>query len=121
MGCAWSAEDGWSILERTYDAQPIGPPERSGRCIGPREPRKEWTMRIEECLPCPRCGYGRVVQRGPAAYFCFQCRYGWSVGAQVRECGQTVANPLSSFPPEVRLRLVAYRGAIQAGLYTDWP
>jgi hypothetical protein len=25
------------------------------------------------------------------------------------------------FQPEERARLIAYRGAIQAGLYTDWP
>jgi hypothetical protein len=25
------------------------------------------------------------------------------------------------FQPEERARLIAYRGAVQAGLYTDWP
>jgi hypothetical protein len=78
-------------------------------------------MRVEECLPCPRCGYRRVMQRGARAYFCFQCRYGWPVGPQVDGYWQAVVDPLSSFPPEMHARLIAYRGAILAGIYTDWP
>ena len=69
-------------------------------------------MRIDERTPCPRCGHARVVQRTRAAYLCFQCRYSWTVDRQ--------AAPLLFFRPEEQARLIAYRGAIRAGLYSDW-
>jgi len=69
-------------------------------------------MRIDECTPCPRCGYSRVVQRSRAAYVCFQCRHSWTIDPTLV--------PAVYFSLEECARLVAYRGAIRAGLYTDW-
>lgn len=65
-------------------------------------------MRIDQRLSCPHCGHPRVVQRAAGMYLCFQCRGNWG------------ADPLASFLPEARARLVAYRAAVRAGLYTDW-
>jgi hypothetical protein len=79
-------------------------------------------MRIEECLPCPRCGYKRIVQLGRDAYVCFQCRYAWSTGHESdRLEGRTCDDLLEQFSPELRARLIAYRGAVRAGVYTDRP
>jgi hypothetical protein len=71
-------------------------------------------MRIDERAPCPRCGYTRVVQRSADSFICFQCRNSWSIGP-------VVAEPLAWCSLEQRMRLETYRGAIRAGLYTDWP
>jgi len=78
-------------------------------------------MRVEECLPCPRCGHTQVVQRGRGAYLCFHCRYGWSIGPEADRCEQSTSELLSRFPPKLRARLIAYRAAIQDGLFTDCP
>jgi DNA-directed RNA polymerase subunit RPC12/RpoP len=78
-------------------------------------------MRIEECVPCPRCGYRRVVQHGRTTYVCFQCRHSWSVEPGAAPPRQRPADLLGGFSSEQRLRLTAYRAAIQVGLYTDWP
>ncbi|HEY1296726.1 MAG TPA: hypothetical protein VGJ60_26915 [Chloroflexota bacterium] len=75
-------------------------------------------MQIEERIPCPRCGHGRVIQRARHAYLCFQCRFGWSADA---EQARTTTEFLGWCPPSLRDRLVAYRAAIRAGLYSDWP
>ena len=74
-------------------------------------------MRIEERTPCPRCGHKRVIQRGKAVYVCFQCRHYWSIAPpeiQPRDV-------LAQFSPRERARLLTYRRAVRAGLYTDWP
>ncbi len=88
------------------------PPSRTGA-----------TMRIEECVPCPQCGFKRVVQRGyDDAYFCFQCRHAWSSrDVADRHEREACHDPLDQFPRDMRARLIAYRGAIRAGVYTDWP
>ena len=71
-------------------------------------------MRIDERAPCPRCGHARVVQRSADSFICFQCRNTW--------CAEpTVVDPLGWCTRDERARLEAYRGAIRAGLYTDWP
>lgn len=74
-------------------------------------------MRIEERNPCPQCGHKRVVQRGKSVYVCFQCRNYWSIASSEAP----PRDVLVLFQPQERARLVAYRGAVQAGLYTDWP
>lgn len=66
-------------------------------------------MRIDQRLSCPHCGHPKVVQRAAGLYLCFQCRGNWATDSIV------------SFSPAQRARLVAYREAIRAGLYTDWP
>jgi ribosomal protein L37AE/L43A len=73
-------------------------------------------MRIEERHPCPRCGQRRVVQRSRTAFMCFQCRYGWSLDAPAPAQYDT---PVFFLPHEWQ-RLIAYRAAIRAGLYSDW-
>ena len=81
-------------------------------------------MRIEECIPCPRCGQRRVVQHSRTAFLCFQCRHGWSTGPEGPRAHHNPADEddvLGMFPPHHRARLIAYRGAIRAGLFSDWP
>jgi DNA-directed RNA polymerase subunit RPC12/RpoP len=74
-------------------------------------------MCIENRLPCPRCGHKRFVQRAKDAYVCFQCRNTWS-STQLESHPVDV---LAQFLPHERARMIAYRGAVQCGLYTDWP
>ena len=69
-------------------------------------------MRIDERTPCPRCGHPRVVQRTRAAYLCFQCHFAWTVDP-------AVVRPMC-FSAEELARLIVYRDAIRAGLYSDW-
>jgi hypothetical protein len=71
-------------------------------------------MRIEQRVPCPRCGHARVVQRSMDSFVCFQCGNSWFKGP-------TTVDPLGWCGPEQRARLVAYRDAVRAGVYTDWP
>jgi hypothetical protein len=78
-------------------------------------------MRIEECLPCPQCGFRRVVQRGPRAYVCFQCRHSWSEEIPAARRELAAGDLLVNFSIDQRALLNAYRAAIRAGLYTDWP
>jgi DNA-directed RNA polymerase subunit RPC12/RpoP len=78
-------------------------------------------MRIEERMPCPRCGQRRVLHHSRTVYVCFQCRHSWSAETDVPRPTVPPADPLSEFSPAQRLRLITYRAAIQAGLYTDWP
>ncbi len=75
-------------------------------------------MQIEERVPCPRCGFRRVIRRARHAYVCFQCRYGWSTDSEhAPDPGQP---DLAQWTAPERARLLAYRAAIRAGLYTDW-
>jgi hypothetical protein len=78
-------------------------------------------MRVETSVPCPRCGFRRVVQRGQRAYVCFQCRYAWSFGAEPPPQPPPSERTLDAIPERLWPRLIAYRGAILAGVYTDWP
>ena len=71
-------------------------------------------MQMEERVPCPRCGFRRVIRHARKTYVCFQCRYGWSAD--------------TGHPPEMYAwsapelaRLTTYRLAIRAGFYSDWP
>ena len=74
-------------------------------------------MWIEDRLPCPRCGHKRFVQRAKSVNVCFQCRNTWSnTPPEVRP-----VDFLAQFQPHERARLIAYRGAVECGLYTDWP
>ena len=75
-------------------------------------------MRIEECNPCPRCGHSPVVQRARDAYVCYQCRFGWTPGTPVTH---SEVFSLRLFSAPERERLVSYRAAIRAGVYSDWP
>jgi ribosomal protein L37AE/L43A len=74
-------------------------------------------MRIEERVPCPRCGQRRVVERSRNTYLCFQCRHGWTHDPSA----QPPQEPVVTFTLDELYRLIAYREAIRAGLYTDWP
>jgi hypothetical protein len=74
-------------------------------------------MCIEERLPCPRCGHKRVVQRAKYVYVCFQCRDTWSSTPPENR----PVDVLAHFQPRERVRLIAYRGAVRCGFYTDWP
>ncbi|MBV9323960.1 MAG: hypothetical protein JO352_09265 [Chloroflexi bacterium] len=73
-------------------------------------------MQIEERVPCPRCGFRRVIRHARNAYVCFQCRFGWSAGAE-----PPPAREIDDGSPAERARLIAYRSAVRAGFYTDWP
>jgi DNA-directed RNA polymerase subunit RPC12/RpoP len=79
-------------------------------------------MCIEERLPCPRCGHKRVGQHAKNVYVCFQCRNAWSTtfGGSTRPEVRLI-DVLTQFQPHERARLIAYRGAVRFGLYTDWP
>ena len=74
-------------------------------------------MCIENRLPCPRCGHKRFVQQAKDVYVCFQCRNTWSS----TQPENRAFDVLAQFQPHERARLIAYRGAVQCGLYTDWP
>jgi hypothetical protein len=73
-------------------------------------------MQIEERVPCPRCGFRRVIRHARKTYVCFQCRFGWSAGSE-----HPPAREMYDWSAAERARLSAYRYAIRAGLYTDWP
>jgi hypothetical protein len=75
-------------------------------------------MWIEERLPCPRCGHKRFVRPAKFVSVCFQCRTTWSstTRSEIRR-----VDALAQFQPHERARLIAYRGAVRCGLYTDWP
>ena len=77
-------------------------------------------MRIHERQPCPRCGNKRILERARGVYVCFQCRYGWSTDADTAP-SEPAGTELLAELPELRERLIAYRDAIRAGLFTDWP
>lgn len=87
-----------------------------GRILGGA--RQELPMMcIDERLPCPRCGHKRVAQEAMYVYVCFQCHNTWSTTRpEVRP-----VDVLAQFRPNERARLIAYRGAVRYGLYTDWP
>ena len=67
---------------------------------------------------CPRCGIRRTVRLGLSTNsFCFNCRFGWRPGAVLTAAhGDTHV-----FTPTELNRLTAYRDAIRAGLYQEWP
>ena len=68
-------------------------------------------MKIEP-RPCPRCRNRRSASLF-GVFHCFNCSYQWT-GA---------ADDEAPFPftPEELERLTAYRGAVRAGVYSDWP
>ncbi len=66
--------------------------------------------------PCPRCRNRRSA-RLFGVFHCFNCNHQWT-GAS-----DAAALPVQPFPfsqDELR-RLSAYRGAVRAGVYSDWP
>ena len=60
---------------------------------------------------CPRCHIKRTVQLYRLNH-CFNCQYQWAR----REC--PVSYPFTQRELE---RLMTYRGAVRAGIYSDWP
>jgi DNA-directed RNA polymerase subunit RPC12/RpoP len=72
---------------------------------------------IENRLPCPRCGHKRFVQQARYVYVCFQCHNTWSSTRPDTRLDAVLAQ----FLPHELARLIAYRGVVQCGLYTDWP
>ena len=61
--------------------------------------------------PCPRCHIRRTVRLHGSSY-CFNCRYPWT---RVR-C--EMSYPFAGRELE---RLMMYRNAVRAGIYSDWP
>jgi ribosomal protein L37AE/L43A len=58
--------------------------------------------------PCPRCRIRRTA-RLCGLFHCFNCRYQWT-GSQV----------WFRFTAQELERLAIYRGAVRAGVYSDW-
>jgi hypothetical protein len=77
-------------------------------------------MTIQE-RRCPRCAIRRTINLAHWGTFCFNCRLQW--GTQGAAEVAAVEAPLAryQFTPAELARLEAYRGAVRAGLYTDWP
>jgi ribosomal protein L37AE/L43A len=71
-------------------------------------------MRIEQRVPCPRCGHGRVVQRSRETYICFQCRHTWGHLVETHDV-------LRGWPAELRERMQIYKRAVAEGFYSDYP
>ena len=70
---------------------------------------------------CPRCRIKRTVQMGTWGLVCFNCRrpLEWAPAEIPTVVPERRAEEL--FTPAELERLSCYRGAILAGLYTDWP
>ena len=66
---------------------------------------------IIQHLRCPRCHIRRTVKLYGLSH-CFNCQYQWAH----REC--RVSFPFTQRELE---RLMTYRGAVRAGIYSDWP
>ena len=64
---------------------------------------------------CPRCRIKRTA-RVSGTFHCFNCRYQWtSLGRLIEP-----AEPAYPFTPSELERLATYRGAVRAGVYSDF-
>jgi hypothetical protein len=74
---------------------------------------------------CPRCAIRRTVHLADGSSFCFNCRLHWSVCMTAYPAEDhtlsTPPPPLQPFTGPEQVRLMKYRAAVRAGLYTDWP
>ena len=61
---------------------------------------------------CPRCHIRRTVKLYGLSH-CFNCQYQWS-----KKFDGTLPYPFTERELE---RLLIYRGAVRAGIYSDWP
>jgi hypothetical protein len=69
--------------------------------------------------PCPSCRIKRTVRLGVSKRaLCLNCRYQWTIGGNTPS---DIARLIDHFTSEEWKRLAAYRAAVQAGLYNDWP
>jgi hypothetical protein len=80
-------------------------------------------MTIEDKLKCPHCGIRRLADYGAWGLVCMNCRL--TLDRAQMSAPQppqpAVQAQLYPFSPIELVRLEAYRAAIQAGLYSDWP
>ena len=60
---------------------------------------------------CPRCQIRRTVKLY-RFHHCFNCRYQWA------KLDSILGYPFTQRELE---RLLTYRGAVKAGIYSDWP
>ena len=67
-------------------------------------------FRIEERWPCAACHNKRTIRWGTDVEHCFNCRSQWP---------RLKPKPTAIFSDAEMQRLVAYRGAVRAGVYTD--
>jgi len=65
---------------------------------------------IEKRLPCPVCHNKCTIRSGADIERCFNCRHQWP---------RIKPKPVVIFSDAEPRRLIAYRGAVRAGLYTD--
>ena len=71
-------------------------------------------MFIDQRWPCAACHNKRTIRWGEEVVHCFNCRYQWPRLKPKRE------PPLAEIFSAAELRrLIAYRGAVRAGLFTD--
>lgn len=72
-------------------------------------------------LNCPRCANQRTARIGHWGAICFNCRFLWPGGATATE--RPIEPPESTYAfSEAELgRLVMFRLAIGAGVYSDYP
>jgi hypothetical protein len=68
--------------------------------------------------PCPRCRIPRTV-RTHGRFLCFNCRYQWTSLPSVAL--MTPGSLAYRFSFAELERLLVYRGAVRAGVYSDWP
>jgi hypothetical protein len=67
-------------------------------------------FRIEERWPCAACHNKRTIRWGTDVEHCFNCRSQWP---------RLKPKPTAIFSEAEMQRLVGYRGAVRAGVYTD--
>jgi hypothetical protein len=67
-------------------------------------------FRIEAHWPCAACHNKRTIRWGAYVEHCFNCQYQWP---------RLKPRPTVIFSDTEVLRLIAYRGAVRAGVYTD--
>ena len=67
-----------------------------------------------QLVPCPRCAIKRTARVDAGWFICFNCRLQW---------GEHAPTPAAArlFGATERARLEAYRAAVRAGLFSDWP
>jgi hypothetical protein len=80
-------------------------------------------IRIQE-QACPRCAIRRTARLAYGTYgtsFCFNCRLRWPTQAPPVPYTVGAPSPRQVLAPGELARLVAYRAAVRAGFYSDWP
>ena len=70
---------------------------------------------------CPRCAIRRTARLAYGTSFCFHCRLQWPTQAAAVLHGVGAPSPCQVLAPGELARLAAYRAAVRAGFYSDWP